>query len=129
MSQISDLLEKARGWILVEGGVVCPHKFGGCKHDNENCPVFCIDQALKLLKQQPAAGVFTKKVRILLATQDRTAIVRDAYDLCDRLDRAEASKAELLEACKFAKAHIKKGSQKKALPILRAAIAKATKEG
>ena len=31
----------------------------------------------------------------------------------------------LLEACEFAKSQIKKGSQKKALPILRAAIAKA----
>lgn len=32
---------------------------------------------------------------------------------------------DLLKACKFAKAQIKKGAQKKALPILRAAIAKA----
>lgn len=37
------------------------------------------------------------------------------------------SHADLLDACKFAKSQIKKGAQKKALPILRAAIAKATK--
>ena len=34
---------------------------------------------------------------------------------------------ELLKACKFAKAQIKKGSPKKALPVLRAAIAEAEK--
>ena len=33
----------------------------------------------------------------------------------------------LLEACKFAKAQIRRGSHKKALPILRAAIAQAEK--
>jgi hypothetical protein len=37
--------------------------------------------------------------------------------------RLLAAAAKLLEACEFAKAQIKKGSQKKALPILRAAIA------
>ena len=45
------LLEKAKEWIMDEGGVICPHKFGMCKHDNENCPVFCVDQALALLKK------------------------------------------------------------------------------
>ena len=64
--EIIDLLEKARRWILLEGGVVCPHKFGLCKHDNENCPVFCIDQALTLFKQQPKAGEFTNQVRLNL---------------------------------------------------------------
>ena len=49
-----------------------------------------IDQALTLLKQQPTAGEWTKKLRVLLATQDRTAVVQEAYDLCGRLDRAEA---------------------------------------
>lgn len=47
----------------------------------------------------------------------------------EELKRAEAINKELLKACEFAKAQIKKGSQKKALPILRAAIAKAKKEG
>ena len=35
----------------------------------------------------------------------------------------EQQRDDLLTACEFAKAQIKKGSQKKALPILRAAIA------
>ena len=37
------------------------------------------------------------------------------------------SRDDLLEACKFAKAHIKSESPKKALPVLRAAIAKEAK--
>ena len=41
-----ELLKKVRQWIMDEGGLVCPHKFGSCNHDNENCPVFCIDQAI-----------------------------------------------------------------------------------
>ena len=36
-----------------------------------------------------------------------------------------AAAPDLLEACEFAKAQIKKGAHKKALPILRAAIKKA----
>lgn len=36
-----------------------------------------------------------------------------------------AAAPDLLAACKFAKAQIKKGAHKKALPVLRAAIAKA----
>lgn len=127
-----ELLEKARKWILEEGGVVCPHKFGTCKHDNDNCPVFCVDQALTLLKQQPAAGDFTKECRELL----RKGVVDEQWEIatllrkaCDRLDRAESTNKDLLAACKFAKAQIKKGAQKKALPVLRAVLAKAKKEG
>lgn len=51
------------------------------------------DEAAKFFeqtKEQPPAGEFTRKFRVLLATQDRTAVVQDAYVLCDRLDRAEA---------------------------------------
>lgn len=38
-----------------------------------------------------------------------------------------AAAPKLLDACKFAKSQIKKGAQKKALPILRTAIAEAEK--
>ena len=41
------------------------------------------------------------------------------------LKREKNKSADLLFACRFAKAHIKKNAHKKALPILRAAIAKA----
>lgn len=55
-NKIRQLLSKTRKWIEEEGGVVCPHKYGMCKHDNENCPVFCIDQALALLPCETCNG-------------------------------------------------------------------------
>lgn len=42
-------LKFIRKWIADEGGLVCPHKFGTCKHDNENCPIFRIDQIRSIL--------------------------------------------------------------------------------
>ena len=57
-----------------------------------------------------------------------------SFNDCPKDDPAELarrwnSQPDLLEACKFAKAQIKKGSQKKALPILREAIAAAEPGG
>lgn len=84
--------------------------------------------------QQPTAGEWTKIQReyIQEITSDYPHLYPPAIDrleeACARLDRAEAINKELLKACEFAKAQIKKGSQKKALPILRAAIAKAVGE-
>lgn len=49
VTKIRQLLKKARKWIAAEGGVICPHKFELCNHDNENCPIFCLDEALALL--------------------------------------------------------------------------------
>ena len=49
-----ELLKKVRQWIMNEGGIVCPHKYGSCNHDNENCPVFCIDQAIVSLQSELA---------------------------------------------------------------------------
>ena len=68
-----------------------------------------IRKAIVLLKQQPTAGEFTKKVR--LSVQSRKDIIAKIIDvrilavigwipqLCDRLDRAEALNADLLAAC------------------------------
>ena len=50
-----------------------------------------------------------------------------ALHYAQKNDELQALNKQLLEACKFAKAQIKKGSPKKALPILRAAI-KATEK-
>ena len=83
-----ELLEKARSVARVAEANKAGYK----------CIEQHIDQALTLLKQQPPASEFTKRVRILLTTQDRTAVVQDAYDLCGRLDRAEASNKDLLTA-------------------------------
>ena len=55
-------------------------------------------QVKTLLKEQPPASKFTKRFRVLLANQDKTVIVQDAYEVCDRLDASEASRKELLTA-------------------------------
>ncbi len=91
-----------------------------------------VRQAVTLLKQQPAAGDFTKKFRILLATQDRTVVVRDAYKACDRLDRAASTNKDLLAACKDCAATfvgLQEGSIGwQAMKKVEAAISKAKKE-
>ena len=88
------------------------------------------NKALKSLKQQPAVGGLTTEIRNALKTQTRLNPKQEekAIIICDRLDRAASTNKDLLEACKFAKAQIKKGAQKKALPVLRAVISKAKKE-
>jgi len=94
--EIIELLKKARTEMLQGGPYTIDYKDGF----NE-----AIDQAIYLLKQQPTAGEFTKMFRILLATQDRTAVVQDAYKLCDIIGSAEARLKvipDLLEACQKA---------------------------
>lgn len=44
-------LEKVREWCVEES--VCPAHFGICKHDNKNCPLYCLDQALAEIEKQP----------------------------------------------------------------------------
>jgi len=56
-----------------------------------------IDQALALLEKQPEATEFTRRFRILLATQDKTVIVQDGYQACNKLDR-RAKQINRLEA-------------------------------
>ncbi len=53
-------------------------------------------------------------------------VAGDKGELCIEYCVLHFAAPDLLEACRFAKSQIKKGAQKKALPILRAAIAKAT---
>lgn len=51
----------------------------------------------RVYEQQPTAGEFTKKVR---EDWDKNIFGGIIYELCDRLDRAEATKKDLLEVCK-----------------------------
>ncbi len=69
-----------------------------CQRDEDTTPVM-----LKSITEHPDVQRLIKQMVILQAERD-----------------------DLLVACKFAKAQIKKGAQKKALPILRAVIAKCT---
>jgi len=115
--EIIELLEKIRKWVDGEGGMVCLHKYGLCKHDNDQCPLYCIDQALTKLREapeQPPAGEFTKEWRnkaenllVLshLAEEGKTDVSTDTgkswtllaqglLKACDRLDNAEAINKE-----------------------------------
>lgn len=95
-------------------------------------------------EQQPTAGEFTKKFRVLLATQDRTVIVQKAYDLCGRLNSAEARLKvipDLITACEAMQIRIafiglpsepmnEEGPDwSKEIALLEVAIANAKKEG
>jgi len=86
-----------------EDGYVELSKMGTRASIQVNCQK-CIDSYTKHKesKEQLPTSEFTKKVRILLATQDKTVVVQDAYALCDRLDASESSRKELLDACEFA---------------------------
>lgn len=69
-----------------------------------------IDQVLALLKQQPPEGEMTKEIRLNVSNWEES-LLQDTKDIrvveiikwlkavCDRLDRAEASKADLLKIC------------------------------
>jgi len=47
--QLRQILKEIHKWTIEESGIVCPHKFGICKHDNKKCPVYLIEEALALL--------------------------------------------------------------------------------
>lgn len=89
MKEVIDLLEKIKKWILEEGGIVCPHKYGMCNHDNENCPIFCIDQILAKLREAPEPTEFTRDAR-------RYA---DGIDVRVRLLYPNPLRDKLYEAC------------------------------
>lgn len=61
--------------------------------------------------------------------EDARDHMREVMGWKKRYDGLAKQRDGLLEACKFAKAQIRKGAAKKALPILRAAIAAAEPEG
>ncbi len=70
--------------------------------------------------------------RIHCITQDSTGLIVagcPTEELAAFVVKCLRNHDALLEACKFAKAQIKRQSPKKALPILRAAIANTKKEG
>ena len=60
-----------------------------------------VRQALESLKQQPAAGEFTKNIRDVLAIMKGDGKFHQIVmeEACDRLDRAESTNKDLLEAC------------------------------
>ena len=76
-----------------------------------------VQQALALLKQQPTAGEFTKKIRSFVKLYEnetpRRAEITFLQEACDRLDRAESINKDLLTACEI--------GLKKALGIIRIA--------
>lgn len=86
-----ELLKKTRKWILEAGGVVCPHKYGMCKHDNENCPVYCIDQALAKLREIPKPKEFTKRIRKFVKMYEnevpRRAEITFLGEACDIIEQ------------------------------------------
>lgn len=138
MREIRELLEKAETKLL-------------CTDDRLR-PLGDIQQALTLLKQQPPVSDFTKKVRLDLenwtsalginADVRVATVVGWLKEALKIIDRAEASKAELLKACKRAKRFIRNGIElgyikmpdietdpaHETLPIIEVAIAKATGE-
>ena len=84
--------------------------------------------------QQPTAGDFTKKARKQIdRTTPRIVYSKLIIELCDRLDRAEATKKDLLEACEELAATfvgLPEGSiGGQAMKKANAAIAKAKQEG
>ena len=53
---------------------------------------------LRPLAEKPEAREFTKKFKVLLYTQDKTAIVQEGYDACDIIDRQAAELKKLRES-------------------------------
>lgn len=82
---------------------------------------------------EPTDMVGSKTTRWRLADSSGNSICKvwteaNAEELARRWNEypdLKQQRDDLLAACKFTKAQIKKGAQKKALPILRAAIKKA----
>jgi len=80
-----------------------------------------LEKAIKRLKQYQEPPVIRIGKHPLKVVYDNLI---QALALLKQQPPAEAINADLRDACEFTKAQIKKGSQKKALPILRAAISK-----
>ena len=86
--EIIDLLEKIQSNLKL------------CLLHNHEEEQKYVDQALTLLKQQPTAGEFTKKIRSFVKMYEneipKRAEITFLKEACDRLNRAEAINKDLL---------------------------------
>ncbi|HUS89753.1 MAG TPA: hypothetical protein VMW91_10435 [Desulfosporosinus sp.] len=120
-----ELFEKAQGILSGERPIASPKNYKDAWEDEIQREVAAnriINQALALLKQQPPAGEFTKKIRAFIKLYEnelpKRAEITFLEEACDRLDTVEALNAELLAACRVGLSYINALKCKVPRPIL-----------